>query len=384
MRIGFIVNPIAGMGGLVGLKGTDEYLYEEALRRGAKPVSPSRATRFLKRLEKLEFTGMIVSANGPMGCDYLGNTNLKYSCIEVPPPSKSRTTRNDTLDAVKRLIDEGVELIVFTGGDGTARDIYDVVDGKVPIIGIPAGVKMYSGVFAISPEACAEVVHAYLLGNAEVDVGEVADADERAIQKGVLRVKVYGLAKTPVLEGYVTPTKDFAHVGGREEKEGIAEYFIQEYLKDNVLYLLGPGTTIKAITDLLGLKKTLLGVDALHNRRIVAYDIGEKEILNLLARYREAYVVVTVIGAQGYVFGRGNQQFSPRVLSRLGKDKLIIVATKSKLMKLRYLLVDTGDPELDRKFSGYARVITGYMEETVVPVVPSSDPEKIKYFSRRL
>ncbi len=384
MRIGFIVNPIAGMGGSVGLKGTDDYLYEEALRRGAKPVSPNRALRFLKKLEELRFAGLIISANGPMGCDYLRNTGLNYHCIEVPPHSRNRTTRNDTLEAIRRFINEGVELIVFTGGDGTARDIYDVVDGKVPMIGIPAGVKMYSGVFAISPEACAEVVHAYLLGNAEVDAGEVADADEKAIQKGVLRVKVYGLAKTPVLEGLVTPTKDFAHGGGREEKEGIAEYFIQEYLRDNVLYLLGPGTTVKAITDLLGLKKTLLGVDALHNRRIVAYDVGEKEILRLLDSYGEAYVVVTVIGAQGYVFGRGNQQFSPRVLARLGRDKLIIVATKSKLMKLKYLLVDTGDPELDREFSGYVRVITGYMEETVVPVVPSSDLEKIRCFSRRL
>jgi predicted polyphosphate/ATP-dependent NAD kinase len=183
------------------------------------------------------------------------------------------------------------------------------------------------------------------------------------------------LVKTPVIEGLLVPTKDFGSGSEEEEKAGIAQYFIEEYLRPESLYLLGPGTTIKAITDVLGLKKTLLGVDALHNGEIVGTDLGEREILQLMEKFNDPHIVVTVIGAQGYIFGRGNQQFSSTVIRRVGKRRIHVLATEGKLRGLKYLLVDTGDPELDKELAGHIRVITGYREETVMSVVPACCPE---------
>ncbi|MCD6323997.1 MAG: ATP-NAD kinase family protein [Desulfurococcales archaeon] len=376
MRLGFLVNPISGMGGAVGLKGTDGHLYQEALRRGAKPVAPSRALRFVKALRKIGFTGEVVAANCVMGCDYFEGSGIKHACIPVPEECE-RTSPRDTSEAVREFVRSRVDLIVFVGGDGTARDIAEAVKGSdIPILGIPAGVKMYSGVFAISPEAGAEVVAAFDAGRAEVEVSEVADVDESSLNEGVIRVRRYELVRTPKITGLVTPTKNF---GGGDEgsKEAIAEYFVEEYIKPDHLYFLGPGTTIKAVADVLKVPKTLLGVDAFRNGSLVGSDLGVKEILNLIRRYGNPHIVVTVIGAQGYLFGRGNQQFSSEVLKLVRKENIHVLATESKLRGLKYLLIDTGDPELDIKLSGHVRVITGYREEKVVKAVPACLPSRI-------
>ena len=369
MKIGFLVNPIAGMGGAVGLKGTDNQLYFLALRKGAKPVAPKRAERFLSRLLQESFRGFLIVANGVMGCDYMPKTRLSYKCLKIP--TCSRTTKKDTADVVKEMIKENVDLIVFVGGDGTARDILDVIDGRIPILGVPSGVKMYSGVFAVSPEAAAEVVRAYAEGKAEIIVTNVADADEEAINRGLLKVKVYGLAKAPAVEQLITPTKDFGSYSDSEAKKAIAEYFRDEYIKPNNLYLLGPGTTIKALADILKIEKTLLGIDALWNNSLVGKDLDEEGILDLLSKYRNPHIVITIIGAQGYIFGRGNQQLSPKVIRTVGKERIHILATPSKLVKIKYLLIDTGDSKLDIELSGYYRIITGYREETVLPAYPA-------------
>jgi len=370
MRLGFVVNPIAGMGGSVGLKGTDEELYEEAVRRGAKPVAPSRAVRFLKALSEKGFQGIIVAANSVMGCDYLSSSKLRFACLDLPEPSKRVTSREDTLRVVEAFLEYGVDLIVFVGGDGTARDVSSVVGSKVPILGVPSGVKMYSGVFATSPEVAADVVVGFEKGVAVVDHAEIADVDEARLKEDLLNVRLYGYAPTPLIEGFVVPSKDLVS-GSEEEKWGIAKYFIEEYMLPDILYFLGPGTTTKAITDLLGLKKTLLGVDAVHNGELVGKDLSESEILNLIGRYGHASLVVSVIGRQGYVFGRGNQQFSARVLRLVRKDNIFVLATPSKLAEIKYLLIDVGDPELELELSGYWRLITGYREETVKLVLPA-------------
>jgi len=373
MTIGFIVNPIAGMGGSVGLKGTDGNLLEEALKRGARPVSPVRARRFLRRLHRLCFTDVIVSAGGVMGCDYLREVPLnKIKCLDVPTSSK--TSGEDTRKISKMLADMGVELIVFVGGDGTARDVLDGVGGKVPILGIPAGVKMYSGVFAASPEAAADIVIRFLDRSASLELVEVADADEEAISKGLLRVRVYGYVHTPVVEGLLIPSKEFAS-GSAEEKLEVAEYFVNEVMEDNALYIMGPGSTIKAIADLLHIDKTLLGVDAIYNRKLIGRDLSESELLDIMKGFNKKYIVITIIGKQGYIFGRGNQQISPKVIRGVGTKNIYVLSTRSKLLNLRRLLVDTGDPELDKELSGYIRVIVGYHEEKIMPVIPASVPE---------
>ncbi|MCC6033095.1 MAG: ATP-NAD kinase, partial [Desulfurococcaceae archaeon] len=166
------------------------------------------------------------------------------------------------------------------------------------------------------------------------------------------------------------PSKDLVS-GSEEEKWGIAKYFIEDYMLPDILYFLGPGTTTKAVTDLLGLKKTLLGVDAVYNGELVGRDLSESEILDLIRRYEHASLVVSVIGRQGYVFGRGNQQFSARVLRLVRKDNIFVLATPSKLAEIKYLLIDVGDPELELELSGYWRLITGYREETVKLILPA-------------
>ncbi len=374
--MGFLVNPIAGMGGSVGLKGTDGELLEEALKRGARPVAPMRAKRFLERLYKLGFNEVIVSAAGVMGCDYLKRVPLKeIKCLDIP--SSPKTSSRDTKEVSRVLVSMGVRLIVFVGGDGTARDVLDVIGRRIPILGIPAGVKMYSGIFAASPEAAADIVMKFLEGSASLEVVEVADADEQAIAKGLLRVRVYGYAYTPFIEGLLIPSKEFA-LGSAEEKLEVAEYFVNEIMEDDALYILGPGSTVKAIADLLHINKTLLGVDAIYGGKLIGKDLSEKELLDIVEKYNKKYIVVTVIGKQGYIFGRGNQQISPRVIRNVGTRNIYVVSTRSKLVGLRRLLVDTGDAQLDKELSGYIRVIIGYHEEKIMPVVPASFPEYLQ------
>lgn len=370
MKLGFVVNPIAGMGGSVGLKGTDGELYEEALKRGAKPVAPSKAVRFLQALSEKGFQGVVIAANSVMGCDYLSSSKLRFSCLDLPSPGKHVTSREDTLRIVEAFLRSGVDLIIFVGGDGTARDVLSVAGTKIPILGVPSGVKMYSGVFATSPEMAAEVVVEFEKGNVVIDHVEVADVDETKLREDLLSVRLYGYAVTPVLEGLVVPSKDLVG-GSEEEKWGIAKYFIDDYMLPGTVYFLGPGTTTKAITDLLGLKKTLLGVDAIYEGKLVGRDLSESEILSLIEKYGRASLVVSVIGRQGYIFGRGNQQFSARVLRLVRKTDIFVLATPSKLAGIKYLLVDVGDPELELELSGYWRIITGYGEETVKLVLPA-------------
>ncbi len=375
VTVGFLVNPIAGMGGSVGLKGTDGGLYIEAVRRGATPVAPLRALRFLKRLRQVGFNHCLLVAGGVMGCKYLGQiTSLRYECLSHPPESREETSSTDTKAVVKMMLEHGIDLLVFVGGDGTARDVVEVLNCEVPVLGIPSGVKMYSGIFAASPEAAAELVTMFCEGNIVLDHADVADIDEDSLQAGKLKIRKFFKAITVRADGLSVQSKDFGTSGSPEEKYALAEYFIEEYLHDDVLYLLGPGTTVKAITDVLGLPKTILGVDALFNKSIIARDLGYREILDLLNSFAQARIVVTIIGGQGYLFGRGNQQFTPEVIRRVGRDNILVLATRTKLRGLKYLLVDTGDPGLDAELSGYIRVITGYREETMMRVVPASDP----------
>ncbi|MEM2020765.1 MAG: ATP-NAD kinase family protein [Zestosphaera sp.] len=372
MRLGFVVNPVAGMGGSVGLKGTDGELLYEALRRGARPVAPVRVERFLRGLVEKGFQGDIIAANSSMGCEYLVSFSgeLRYECLSVPASGKAETTRDDTLLAVSELVKLGVDLIVFVGGDGTARDVLEGSGSRAPVLGVPSGVKMYSGVFATSPEVAAEVVMRFAGGEAGLEYVEVTDVDESMLKDDVLSVRVYGYAAAPIMEGYIVPSKEFAS-SSEEDKWGIAKYFIEEFMRDDTLYLLGPGTTTKAIADLLGLRKTLLGVDAIYGKALAGLDLSESEVLNLIKRYERTAIVVSVVGRQGYVFGRGNQQFSAEVLRRVGRQNIYILSTTSKLSEIKYLLIDAGDPELETALSGYWRVITGYGEETVKLVLPA-------------
>ncbi len=370
MKIGFLINPIAGMGGSVGLKGTDG-LVEEALGLGAKPIAGERAKKCLQEMN-IDASSVILTCSSEMGEDAVINNSQRY---EVVYSFKGRSTSEDTKNACKRFLEEGVDLLLFCGGDGTARDVYSVVEKGIPMIGIPAGVKMHSAVFAISPKSAAKIVEHFVAGKAELRDAEIMDTDEDAYRRNELRMKVFGYAQTPYEPVLVQQGKSlFQSVSEEKAKEEIAR-FACEFMQDGSLYILGAGTTIHKIAELLSLgeEKTLLGVDAVKNGKLEGKDLNERELLQLLENENEkekkgdqgnqgnqVKILVSPIGAQGFVFGRGNQQISAKVIEKVGVDNVIVLATSHKLSDTPFLLVDTGSGGLDKKLSGYISVISGY------------------------
>ncbi len=355
MKLGFLINPIAGMGGSVGLKGTDG-LVDEALKLGARPIAAERAK---KCLDELNVDSVILTCSGEMGEAALTSTPLSF---EVVYSYEGISTSEDTKNACKRFVEEGIDLLVFCGGDGTARDVYSTVERKIPIIGIPAGVKMHSAVFAISPKGAAQMVELFIEGKAEVRDAEVMDTDEAAYRRNELRMKVFGYARTPYEPVLVQHGKSlFQSVSEEQAKEEIARFAI-EFMRDGSLYIMGAGTTIHKIAELLGLgeEKTLLGVDAVKDGKLVGKDMNEQGLLRLLEKEPKVKLLVSPIGAQGFVFGRGNQQLSAHVLEKIRIENVIVLATPHKLAETPFLLVDTGSDELDEQLSGYMSVVSGY------------------------
>jgi len=364
--LGFVVNPIAGMGGAVGLKGTDgKDVLEKAKSLGAKPVAPARAEEFLSRLASIRPNFSLLVGAALMGESETEKVGLKF---KVVGKRKKETTAEDTKTVAKTMIDYGVNLLVFCGGDGTARDVLDAVDMKVPVLGVPTGVKMHSAVFAVNPRSAAEIAARFLLGELPLREAEVMDVDEEAFRDGRLSARLYGYMLVPYEPSLIQGMK-LATPATEEElrnQAAIAVYMI-ERMEPDVIYVLGPGTTTRTITDLLEEKKTLLGVDLLQNKKIIARDVNERQILEAV-RGQKAKIVVTPIGGQGFIFGRGNQQISPAVIREVGLDNVIVIATKQKLSGLKSLRVDTGDSELDKMLKGYIRVVTDYGEERLVRV----------------
>ncbi len=359
LRIGLILNPLAGVGGVVGLKGSDG-LYDEALARGARSQVTDRVMTCLKKI-----SGPVqwLSVPGVMGGDLLASMALDTETVgEI---SEWPTSAIDTQRGVKALCQSNIDLLLFAGGDGTARDVADAFLPNTPAaLGIPCGVKMHSGVFATTPAAAGEMVNRLVEGEMlSVVDAEVRDIDEASFREGIVKTRFYGELPVPDDLRYIQQTK----IGGREVEglvlEEIAADF-QENLEAGTLYIMGSGSTIGTIMDAMGLPATLLGIDVVFNGELIASDVGEPQLLTLLAQYPRAKIVVTAISGQGHIFGRGNQQLSPAVIRRVGLDHIQIIATKSKLSEMdhRPLLVDTGDEALDAELSGMKQVLTGYQE----------------------
>lgn len=365
-RIGLIINPFAGMGGRLGFKGTDGALALRAAMMGARPVAPARARAFL---EALKPGPRIVAPPGPMGFESLRGTAHEglADVIECVPPKTWPTTAADTRRCAKMMLGEGVDLLVFVGGDGTARDVFDAVDKRVPVLGVPSGVKVYSGVFSLNPRSAGRIVNMFYSGGASLSEREVLDIDEEAYRRGRLDVRLYGYMIVPESPGLVESGKHYFTQSEEEELEAIARHVV-ESMEEGVLYIMGPGRTVESIARALGQKKTPLGVDAYYNGELVGEDLDEAGILRLLDRYPRARIVVSPIGGQGFILGRGNQQISPEVVRRVGAHNVIVVSTRAKLRTFKTLKVDTGDEEVDTALRGYRRVVTGYGRETIVKV----------------
>ncbi len=371
MKLGFIVNPIAGMGGRVGLKGTDGVL-KEAIARGAKPIAPKRAVEFLKSLkENIEGLNIeLITCPGIMGEKEVEKAGLKAKIL--PMKLGEETSAEDTKNAVELLAAEKVDLIVFVGGDGTAKDIFDAMQkcGQLPVLGVPSGVKMYSGIFAVNPTDAAEVVAAFTEEKAEIAEFEIMDADEKAIRSDAFAVKLHGFLKGPFVPARIQGSKQVSPetVDEKENQKAIARFIIEEMQPDGT-YILGPGTTVKTIAELLGVEKTVLGVDVYKKGRVVL-DVDERKILEEVEDWRKTWIILSPIGHQGILLGRGNQQISPEIIKKVGKQRIIVAATKSKLRGIEgnVLRVDTGDAEVDNMLRGYIKVVTDYREWRLMPV----------------
>lgn len=367
-KLGLIVNPIAGMGGRVGLKGTDgPEILKKALLLGAEPVSQSRTIEALKPITPIKEAITLITCPHEMGEEAAVYSGFQPDIIDGI--SSSSTDARDTMKAAKAMLDRGVAMLLFAGGDGTARDIYKAIGRSLVVLGIPTGVKIQSAVFGRNPLAAGELCALYLQDKAKkVHEAEVMDINEEDFREGILSARLYGYLKIPSRSRYLQRVKSGSTPDERYAQEAIAAA-VTERMSDDYLYIIGPGTTTRTIMEKLNLDCSLLGVDIVHNKKLVGKDVNEAEILKIIAG-KKGKLIITPIGGQGYLLGRGNQQLSPEVLARVGQDNIIIVATQSKIHSLngQPLLIDTGDKQTDKLLSGYSKVIVGYRETIIYRV----------------
>lgn len=376
LKLGLIVNPVAGLGGAVGLKGTDGVV-REALARGAVPLSASRAVRALGMLEPLKEELLIVTCPGEMG--ERAARELGFNC-RVPEDSGNaahlqtnempETTREDTCRAAKKIAAAGVSLLLFAGGDGTARDVYESIGEQIPVVGIPTGVKIHSPVYAVSPERAGELARRFLRREiTQLKTEEVLDIDEEAYRQGRVSTRLHGYLRVPDEARLMQGRKSGSPLADESSQKAVGLRVVDE-MEPEVIYLIGPGSTTRQVMAALDLPATLLGVDIVCNRQLICSDAWEKDILEAIAG-RECRLVITPIGGQGYLFGRGNQQLSPEVIRQAGPEHVLVLSTLSKLQAFqgRPLMVDTGDPDLDNELEGYYKVLTGYRESIMYRVI---------------
>lgn len=369
-HLGLIINPLAGLGGSVGLKGSDGVAVQ-ALALGAQPLAAARVRVALEALLPVRERVRFVTCPGPMGGDLLAEMGFDFHVLSEL--GAVHTSGQDTRDAVQALQAQGVALLLFAGGDGTARDVCAVAREGQAVLGIPAGVKIQSGVYAVSPRAAGELTRRLVEGGlVRLANAEVRDIDETALRAGRVAARWYGELSVPQEGGYVQQVKQ----GGVESEELVLSEiaaWLQDTWQQDVRYVFGPGSTLHGLAHNLGLDTTLLGVDVIENGQVLALDVGEARLFELVSG-KPAVLLVTAIGGQGHILGRGNQQVSPRVMRAIGLDNLRVVATKRKLATLegRPLLVDSGDAQLDDSFADVARVWAGYKEELLYPLSTGS------------
>ena len=357
-RVGFLVNPIAGMGGRVGLKGTDGKV-RQARERGATPRAPDRARQTLDALGNHEVA--LVTTAGVMGANSAAAAGFDPSIVAEPAAGPTadigETDAADTKRAVRTFVDAGVDVIVFVGGDGTAVDVAETLDevgGDVPMLGVPAGVKVYSGVFAVDPASAGEIAATF----EATEPGEVLVLDEDAFREGEVVTRLRATAQTPADRRRQAPKQ---RAGGTVETLAAG---VADELRADRTYVFGPGGTVTAIESRFGFEGSPLGVDVWRDGEVLVADGGASDILDALGE--DNVVIVSPIGGQGFVFGRGNQQLSPAVLRRSAVE---IVASRRKLDGLGVLRVDTGERDLDEQLRGWHRVRVGRVEQRLMRIV---------------
>ena len=367
ITIGLIINPIAGIGGKVGLKGSDGIdTQKRALEMGAVPESTKKAKTALSELKDTKDI-VFLTCPGKMGENALCELDLPYTVLEGE--NKETTMPEDTVKYARMMSEKGVSCILFAGGDGTARNILDA-NVSVPVIGIPAGCKIHSAVYAVNPRRAGKLVCDFANGKKSVlkKTAEVMDIDEDLFRQGIVEAKLYGYIDILTEKDMTQNLKSGKGLSEEASTYMIAQYITDEMKKDT-LYIIGSGSTTKAIKNKLEIDGTLLGVDLVYNKKLICKDACEKDILSCLEKYPEAKIIITVIGGQGFIFGRGNQQLSADVLKKTGKENIMIAATKQKMISLlgRTLLIDTGNEDVNKYLEGYYRITTGIDDFVIFP-----------------
>lgn len=374
-KLGLIINPYAGIGGALALKGSDgKAIREKALALGAEKKAQDKTRLALAQILPIKHQVQLYVSAGEMGEDLVKDMGFQY-CV-VYQPSDMQTEGQDSEKAAQALMQHDVQLILFAGGDGTARNICHVVDNQVPVLGVPAGCKIHSGVYAITPQAAGRVLKQVVEGKiVSVNDAEVMDIDEDLFRQGKVNAKQYGEMRVPSELRYIQAVK----MGGKESDElvlaDIAAHII-EVIEDHPehLFIMGSGSTVEFIMHEMGMDNTLLGVDVIQGGQLIAKDVTAAQ-LQSLCLHKNCKLVVTLIGGQGHILGRGNQQLSSQFLSDFlspsGKQNILLVASKTKLANLngRPLIVDSGDLKVDRQLAGLIQVVTGYHDQVLYPIV---------------
>ena len=382
MRIGFLLNPIAGLGGTVALKGTDG-LSNEAIRLGAKPVSPTRANMFFEVLEKncipeLKEKFLFLVPKDPMGEQIIKKYTFNYKTIDVPF-QPAETTSQDTKNSIKFFENEQVDIILFVGGDGTSVDIGTSIQQKTPLLGIPSGVKTYGSVFAHTPEEAVTVLLSFQSSKRVADA-ELLDLDESLYKKGVISISLKGIVSVPAFPKYFQNAKE--RIENNESEEDNLSRIADEIIgiisetSDKKLLIVGPGSTFSPLEKKIGIIRSVLGVDCLEFNekqqwRLVLSDAREDQIFNLMSQYNNIYLLITPIGGMGYIFGRGNHQVSPRIVKMIPKENILICSTIQKLNTIKdgILRIDTSDETFNISMTGYIKVITDIDQRRMIKVI---------------
>lgn len=376
VRLGLLVNPDAGLGGRLGLKGSDGQA-DVARSRGAQDRSGPRMRAMLDHLVtiskgNLEGIQWYVS-EGRMGTDWISPA---FSSLEIIHSSNSSTDADDTSQLVECMIGSDIDLLVYAGGDGTTRDVVAALSEygrpELPIIGVPTGVKMHSGCFASSPKAAAEVLSAWLEGDLLLSSTEVLDLDEDLYRQGKWVVKLYAEAITPASPRWMQGSKMRVEASGEEEIiQGLADHVRETLIHDEMMIVWGSGGTLRTIGGILGFELNTLGIDITIGDNIIGSDLNENEILAALRGHQgDVILLLSPMGGQGFLIGRGNLQLSPDVLKIIGVHRVLGIVTPAKMLTLRSLRIETGDLEMDERFSNkkYLKVLQGYRTTRVLKV----------------
>lgn len=357
LKIGFLVNPIAGLGGKKAWKGTDDIEAAWDLFEEGEKYAFDRVTKALESIPP-SLPLLFYSCGNPMGEELL--KNLSFECEKVYSPIVSRTSAINTKEACKVFIEKKVDMIIFVGGDGTARDVTSVIKDKIPALGIPSGVKMFSGCFLYHPRDLGEILDEMVNGEIAYASEDVLDVDEELFRENRVQASLYGQLMVPQKLGLIQGGKISSSATSIETYESIALELVEEYKILNGLTILGTGSTVYHILKSLDIEKTLLGVDLLKEGKIQTEDLDE-ETLYQETKQKDIKIILTPIGGQGFLLGRGNQQISSRVLSSAKSFTFIIVSPEQKLDTINILELDLDEPiSIPDIKNGYIRVLTGF------------------------